>query len=408
MPKTLKRKMTRVIPSIPLRITTKKVAAYCRVSMDCDKLKNSFMNQIDYYKKLINANPRYEFAGIYYDYGISGTTTHRQGFNEMISNALDGKIDIILTKSISRFARNNVDLLNTVRQLRDKDISIRFEKENIDTLTADGELMLSILGNLAQSESESISSNAKWAIRKRFEMGYEMKRPLFGYDYKNKNFTINDKEANIVKLIFTEFLNGKTYTEIASIVNDLGIKTRNNNIFHIDAIRDILSQSKYAGFTICQKRYVISPLTHKSKRNNGEVPMYRIDGTHPKIIDETIFNKAQEKRNYISENKAKCHKQSKWYTGLFKCPLCGGCFATIDDKYIGCTNHKKHRTCENYTRIPIEWLKKIVNINNLNKIKEIIVKPVRKQKVSRVGRAVGDNASQFYFNKDDYEIIYKT
>ena len=231
----------------------KRVAAYARVSQNSDILKNSFANQVNYYSNLIKNNPNFEYVGVYSDFAISGTGIRkRDGFNGLIEEAKAGKIDIILTKSISRFARNTVDLLKTVRELKSIGVEIRFEKEKINSLSSDGELLLSLLAAFAQSESESMSSNIKWANKKRIEQGKDQYRPTFGYKYENGKYIINKEEAKIVKLIFKEFLSGKTYKEIANMVASKGIRTRKNNIFNSAQVKCILKNERYTGIAILQ------------------------------------------------------------------------------------------------------------------------------------------------------------
>lgn len=388
-------------------ITSKRVAAYCRVSMDCDKLRNSFANQVSYYSDLIQKTPNWEYAGVYNDYAESGTgTIKRHGFNEMLEDAKAGKIDIILTKSISRFARNTVDLLNAIRELKNIGVEVRFEKENIRTLTSEGELMISLLASFAQNESEAISDNVKWAHRKRFQMGIPMKNKMFGFDYENKEFTINKKEADIIKLVFKKFLEGLSYTEIASIVNGLGMKTRKGYNFNQLSIKDILRQEKYAGFTLAQKRFIESPLTHKSKRNKGELPQYIIENSHPAIIDRKIFDKAQERIKYIHDNKSKCHKQSSWFTGLVKCPICGKSMIKINKTSIRCIGNSKNHTCDNMQTLKISELEDFVKGVDLKKVDHIVFNKIRTNRFSRKGyhptKVVPRN-----IKKGDFKIIWK-
>ena len=226
----------------------KRVAAYCRISMECDKLNNSLANQIAYYKNLILNTKGYEFVKVYYDKGISGTDTkNRVAFNEMILDAKDGKIDLIITKSISRFARNTVDLLKTVRELKSINVEVKFEKENISSLSSDGELMLSILASFSQSESESISENVRWARRKKFQQGIDQYRPMFAFGYEDGKYTIIESEAKVVRKVFKLFNEGKTYTEIAKIINKGSVKTRNGRDWNQCSIKDMLKNEKYMG-----------------------------------------------------------------------------------------------------------------------------------------------------------------
>lgn len=407
------KKLERKIEKLENRAITfkrnKRVAAYCRVSMDCDKLKNSFANQVSYYSDLIQKNPSWEYAGVYSDYAVSGTgILKRKGFNDMVREAKNGNIDIILTKSISRFARNTVDLLKVVRELREKNVEIRFEKENINTLSTSGELMLSLLGSFAQSEAETISSNVKHGIKMKFQLGIGMKNNLFGYDYKDKKYTINKEEAKVVKKVFKLFNEGLSYTELAKVVNDLGARTRNDLKFDYGSIKQMLTQEKYAGFSIAQKRYVESPLTHKAKRNKGELPMYRIDGTHPAIISEEVFNMAKERIKFVHDNHRAIHPQSSWFTSLVKCPVCGSNFIKISYKSMGCIgNHKpKNKICNNVERLSVADLEEFCKGLDLSKVENIIYKKTRFERFSRKGRKPGDNKVK-KATKGDFEIIWK-
>ena len=186
----------------------RKVAAYARISIEKGRTPHSLSAQISYYSKLIQGNADWEYAGVYADKAVSGLTTDRPEFQRMLSDARDGKIDIILTKSISRFARNTVDLLETVRELKDLGIEVRFQKEKIHTLSEDGELMLSLLASFAQEESRSISENVKWGIRKNFQKGIGNSFHIYGYRWTGKEFVIVEEEAKIVRLIYDNYLKG--------------------------------------------------------------------------------------------------------------------------------------------------------------------------------------------------------
>ena len=197
------RKIIKIEPTEPVLPRRKRVAAYARVSMECERLMHSMSAQISYYSELIQKNPEWEYAGVYADNFISGTETKkRQEFQRMISDCEKGLIDIILCKSISRFARNTVDLLETIRHLKDIGVEVRFEKENINSLSGDGELMLTILASFAQEESRSLSENVKWGIRKRFEKGDPCNRnPILGYEWVDDKLVVVPEEAEIVKRI---------------------------------------------------------------------------------------------------------------------------------------------------------------------------------------------------------------
>ena len=226
------KKITEIKRSKPVLPERKKVAAYCRVSMETERLHHSLSAQISRYSELIQSNPQWEFAGIYADEGISGTKAEkRPEFMRLIADCDAGKIDIVLTKSISRFARNTVDLLKTVRHMKDIGVEVRFEKENIRSLSDDGELMLTLLASFAQEESRSISENEKWSVKKRMEQGIPTaKPPILGYKWVGNHLEIVPEEAAVVKRIFQNFLDGKSRLETERELEAEGIRSVNGNV----------------------------------------------------------------------------------------------------------------------------------------------------------------------------------
>lgn len=306
----LKKRITK-INSIPLPKKLLRVAAYARVSKSTDGLERSLDTQIRYFKSIISNNKSWQFVRVFFDDGISGTSIKkRAGFNEMIDAAKSGNIDIILTKSVTRFARNTVDLLETVRLLKSINVEIRFEKENISTFTSEGEVMLTILASFAQAEAENLSQNVKWGKIKKIEMGKDQVHNNYGYDYKNGQYVINKEEAKIVKYIFREFINGKTYQEIALKLKERKIKTRRNNLFNYPQVKVILKNEKYVGYTILQKHYTSDPIRHIRALNVGEMKKYKLDNTHPQIISLKDFEKAQKIMMKLSEKF--CHSGKKY------------------------------------------------------------------------------------------------
>ncbi len=271
----------------------KRVAAYARVSMATETLRGSIRTQADYYMGYIQSNPEWEYAGIYADYGISGTkTVNRDEFNRLMEDCERGKIDIILTKSISRFARNTLDLLNTVRHLKDMGIEVRFEKENINTLSADGELLLTLLASFAQEESRSISDNVKWGIRKGFEKGKPRNCGIYGYRIKNGKYVIDEFEAQIVRRVFDMFLAGDSCYAISKKLTEEGVKSPTGKDFINCEIIDMIRREKYTGCTLCQKTFTPDPLS-APQENTGQLPMYYVKDDHPAIISLETFGAAQ-------------------------------------------------------------------------------------------------------------------
>lgn len=285
----------KIVPKEPILPRKKRVAAYARVSMESERMQHSLSAQVSYYSALIQKNPEWEYAGVYADYGISGTgTKNRSEFNRMLADCESGAIDIILTKSIQRFARNTVDLLNTIRHLKELGIEVRFEKENINSLSGDGELMLTILASFAQEESRSISENCKWGIRKRYERGETGGCKIYGYRTKNGDLVIHEEEATVVRRIFQMFLEGDSCYSIAQKLNADGILSYHRKKFNGEVICVMLRQEKYTGCTLAQKFYAESHITHKLAKNRGELPMFFIEGTHPAIISMEVFQAAQQ------------------------------------------------------------------------------------------------------------------
>lgn len=312
-----------------------RVAAYGRVSTDELSQQTSYEGQKSYYTKLINEKEGWTFAGMYADEATSGTNrNHRTEFNQMMRDALDGKIDYIITKSISRFARNTVDTLNCVRQLRqcDPPIGVYFEKENIDTLDASGELLLTILSALAQEESNSISKNIGWSIQKKFQEGVPFGNPrsVYGYtDGKNKEWVIEEEQAKVVRFIFEEFLLGKSAYRISQELNEKGIPSPKGTKWITRSVDFILRNEKYVGDCEMQKTVTTDFLSHKTVKNTGEAPKYYVTDHHAPIIDRTTWTRTQEVLEIRSQSKkAKKGEKPTKRVGKdifenLKCGMCG-------------------------------------------------------------------------------------
>lgn len=322
----------------------KRVAAYARVSLETDRLAHSLTAQREYYKALIRQRDDWEDAGIYADSFLSGTdAVHRSEFMRLITDCEQGKIDIVLCKSISRFARNTVDLLRTIRRLNELGIEVRFEKENISTFSGDGELLLTILASFAQEESRSVSENVKWGIRKRFRLGTAAVRnkTVFGYRYINGKYEKNADEAELVRLIFELYINGVPLRNISDKLRESGAKTSRGYDFSHSQIDYIVHNEIYIGNIVFQKSFVKDFITHTKVPNHGELPMYRFYGCHEPIIDEETFAKAQtesvrrtsKKRTYPFSGKLICTKCGKPFTrrsnnGRYACWHCRSCLST--------------------------------------------------------------------------------
>ena len=313
-----------------------RVAAYCRVSTELEEQQNSYQVQIAYYTDLINKKKGWTLAGIFADEGISGTQTKkRTKFNRMIRMCRNKKIDLVITKSISRFARNTVDCLEYVRQLKDLGIGVIFEKENINTLTMTSEFMIALYGSFAQAESESISKNVSWGKEKAYREGkvqFQYKH-LLGYkkgaDGKPE---IIPEEAETVKLIYTMFLDGHSMKNIALILHVKGIHTKTGSTeWRTNTITRILQNEKYVGDALLQKTFTSDCITHKVVKNHGERPMYLVTNHHDPIIDRDTYNRVQQelarrnsKRKISDKTVTEQGKYSSKYA-LSELLICGHC-----------------------------------------------------------------------------------
>lgn len=273
------------LTSAPIGSTAKrKVAAYARVSTDHEEQQSSYDAQVDYYTHYIQAREDWEFIGIFSDEGVTGTCmAKRDGFNAMVEAALAGRIDLIITKSVSRFARNTVDSLTTIRKLKEHGTEVFFEKEAIWTFDSKGEMLLTILSSLSQEESRSISENVRWGQRKKFSDGrFSMPYSSFlGYDRgPDGTMVINEKQAELVRRIFRMYLQGFSPREIAKTLTEEGIKTiRGKDVWNPSSITGILQNEKYKGDALLQKTYTRDFLSKKRKTNRGEVQQYYVKGS---------------------------------------------------------------------------------------------------------------------------------
>ena len=310
----------------------RRTAGYARVSTDSEEQFTSYEAQVDYYTNFIKSRDDWEFVKVYTDEGISGTNTKkREGFRRMIQDALNGKIDLVVTKSVSRFARNTVDSLTTVRQLKEKGIEIYFEKENIWTLDSKGELLITIMSSLAQEESRSISENVTWGQRKRFADG-KVTVPFghfLGYDRgEDGNLILNPNEAVIIKRIYSMFLQGMTPYGIAKQLTTEGILSPGKkDKWNAGTIKRILTNEKYKGDALLQKSYTVDFLTKKKKANEGEIPQYYVENNHEAIIDPAVFDLVQnelEKRNPANNRHSGVHI----FSGKIKCGACGSWYGS--------------------------------------------------------------------------------
>jgi site-specific DNA recombinase len=333
-----------------------RVAAYCRVSTDQEDQLHSFASQVEYYTKYINDNPSYEMAGIYADEGISGTNTKkREQFRQMIADCEAGKIDRVITKSISRFARNTQDCLEYSRKLKALGISIYFEKEHINTMDASGEVLFTILSSLAQDESRNISENCKWGIRTKFRKGIPQIdcTKFLGYDKgEDGRLVINEEQAVTVRRIYKEFLEGYNPFTIAKRLNEEGISTGTGRTkWYVSGVLGILRNEKHKGDALLQKTYTEDFLTKKMVKNTGQVEQIYVKDSHPAIIDkeqwEAVQLELERREAYIKEVDTKLYGYGA-NRNPFSCRVvCGHCNALYGRKSWGtrgvhlwqCKNH---------------------------------------------------------------------
>ena len=344
---------------VPLASAEKrKVAAYARVSTDNEDQKTSYAAQVDYYTNYIKSRSDWEFAGMYSDEGVTGTSLKkREGFTRMVQDALDGKIQLIVTKSVSRFARNTVDSLTTIRKLKEHGIEVYFEKEAIWTFQARGEILLTILSSLSQEEARSISENVTWGLRKKFadgkfSVGYSH---FLGYDKgEDGNLAINEEQAKIVRLIFQLFIEGMTAGRIAKELTARHILTvTGKEKWNAKTIRGILSNEKYTGCARIQKTFTPDFLTKKAVKNCGQVPSYFVEQSHPAIIDPAVFEMVQREMERRTREGGR-YSGVSIFSGKIRCGECGGSFGAkvwhSTDKYrriiYRCNNKYNGQKCQ--------------------------------------------------------------
>ncbi len=337
------KKVTKIVQNKPAVFTEQpklRVAAYCRVSTDTDEQLVSLDAQIKHYESYINANPNWEFAGLYYDEGITGTKKEkRPELLRMVSDCENKKIDFIVTKSISRFARNTTDCLELVRKLIDLGIFIYFEKENINTMDSKGEVMLTIMASLAQQESQSLSQNVKLGLQYRYQQGeIQINCARFlGYTKdENKKLIIVPEEAEVVKRIYREYLEGASMLKIARGLEAEGILNgAGNERWHTSNINHILRNEKYIGDALLQKTYTVDFLTKKRVKNSGLVPQYYVENNHEAIIPREIFMQVQEeliRRRIVHTSpngKKRTFSSNHCFSQMIICGNCGEVFSRV-------------------------------------------------------------------------------
>lgn len=345
------------------------VVAYCRVSTSHEEQENSYESQVAYYTKLITNTPEWNLVAIYADDGISGTDMKkRDNFNLMMERCLrkDKDIDLILTKSISRFARNTVDCLSCIRRLKERNIAIYFEKEHINTLESTGELLITILSSQAQEESRNISENVKWGLKRKYENGEVLIKRTFGYEKgTDKNLHIIPEEAEFVRMIYKKYLEGQSLNGIANLLTKMKVKTiRGNTRWSDSSIRVILTNEKYIGDAVAQKTFTADYLLKDRRKNKGELPQYYVQDLHEPIISKELYYLVQQemKRRACLKKKSMeggTEELEGKYSGKFalsKILICGEC----GSEYRRQTSRKSGKEkavwrCENRLRNGIRY-----------------------------------------------------
>ena len=421
-PKTVKVIKAKPIPSIldASYITKMKVAAYCRVSTEYEEQQGSFNEQKRYYKNFIESNEQWELADIYADRGITGTKDYkRDEFMRMINDCRNHRIDIILTKSITRFARNTLDTLRYVKELKELGVTVIFEKENINSTDENSKVALAILSSLAEEESRSISNNVKWAFQRKFERGSSTMgiEKLYGYDKdKNGNVIIIEEEAEYVRLIYKKYLDGWSTIQITRHLQDINAPTcQKKGIWYESTVKSILTNEKYCGDALLQKTYCEDFLTSKRRKNQGQVNSYYVEHSHPGIIGREIFQLAQKERARRvtlyhakrGENGSRRGKYSKYIlTNLLICEECG-------QPYRRCTwtsyqERKFVYRCYSRTKYGKKYCKHSPTLEE-NKLKQLIVEAINETiSISEDDiNKIYENVSQVVVNENPKNVYIK-
>ncbi len=339
------RSIRKLEPSAPQMPVRKRVGAYARVSSGKDAMLHSLSAQISYYSNYIQRRGDWEYVGVYADEAFTGTKEARPEFQRLMDDCRAGKIDMVITKSIARFARNTVTMLEAVRELKALGIDVYFEKENIHSLSGDGELMLTILASYAQEESRSVSENCKWRIRKRFKQGELVNlRFMFGYRIVKSDVQIDEREAAVVRMIFEDYIGGMGGGKIAQKLKAMNVPALRGGRWDSERVVSIIRNEKYAGNSLLQKWYVTDHLTKKQVRNKGALTKYFAEGTHPAIIDAETFERAQavmeqRRRHFRAQD---CGRKRYPFSGKILCVNCGKNFKRKT------TNGKFYWNCSTY------------------------------------------------------------
>lgn len=322
------RKITKLEKTALMPVKRKRVAAYARVSSGKDAQLHSLSVQVSYYNNYIGSRGDWQLVRIYADEAMTGTRDDRPQFQQLLADCRAGKIDMVITKSVTRLARNTLTILNTARELKSLGIDIYFEKENLHTMSSDGELMLTLLATFAQEESRSASENIKWRIRKKFEQGYSTYIDMYGYRFRDNILQTVPEEARVVRQVFDDYLSGMGKSAIARKLNRQKTPTKSGSLWRSTTIHDMLTNEKYTGSLLLQKTYRLDHISKKTVRNHGEVAQYFVAESHEAIIDRAIFAQVQEeiKRRAGKASQPQISSGHYLFTGLVRCGQCGKMF----------------------------------------------------------------------------------
>lgn len=404
------RTVTQIVFPISKHPMAKRVAAYARVSSGKDAMLHSLSAQISYYNELIQNHRGWQFAGIYADEAKTGTKDSREYFNKLVADCKAGKIDMVITKSISRFARNTVTLLKTVRELKSVGVDVYFEEQNIHSMSNDGELMLTILASYAQEESRSASENQKWRIKKLFEQGLLPMcfDRIYGYRRTaNFGFEVVPEEAEIIREIFSLYLSGDGFSNISKKLNDRGVLNEDGTPWKTKKVRYLLSNERYIGDLLLQKNYVADHLTKKKMRNDGQKTKYYVKNNHEPIISKEMFSAVQEELKKRSEKYYKERKQDEYpFTGILICAGCGKHYqrkvTAHNVVWICSTFNKEGKSACASKQIPEKTLiKETVNALGISDFDEMLFK----EKITTI--IVENNNRLIFTFKDGSEYVRK-
>ena len=346
----------RMEANVPAIQPRKRVAAYARVSTESDRLNHSLSAQVSYYSELIQGNPEWVYAGVYADSGISGTgIKKRTEFQRLIADCDAGKIDIVLTKSVSRLSRNAVDLLETVRHLKEIGVEVRFEKENINSLSSDGELLLTILAGFSEEESKTISDNIKWAIQKKFSQGRQWHVAPFGYRWNGETFLVQEGEAEAVRWIYEQFLKGEPLGRTYRWLKERGYPSSK------PFVRYVLQNPSYTGDVVLQRYFTENHRTHKILKNEGQLPRYVVTDNHEAIISKETFEAVQRKIQESYEFNPAAHRIVKPspFSAKLICGKCGSHYVKSMTKTNRFDGLQEHWLCFG------KWRKHICDAGNI-------------------------------------------